>query len=887
MLTRLAVLASRIRGWLLQRREDGDFEQEIQEHLALLAADNIRRGMTPEEAHRAARLRLGGPVQLRESQRERRGLPQIETLLQDLRYGWRTFAKGRGFTAVVVATLALGIGANTTIFSVVNTLFLKPLPYPEPDRLVNLWQSRVQQPDNLNILSAPNFLDWQRMNHVFESMALFDSAGKGYNLGGETEPERVPGLRVSASLFPLLGVQPYLGRTFTADEETPGKDREVVLSYGLWQRRYGGDPALVGRTIRVDGKSHVVVGVMPPGFEFSFFSGQNQLWVPVGFDAGDRGRGSNSFGACARLKKGVALAQARAEMDSIGRSLAQQYPQSNEGGTVAVTPMSELGVKDLHPTFFALFAAVGFVLLIACVNVANMMLARGAVRRKEFAVRRALGAGRLRIVRQVLTESLLLSVLGGAAGLLVAAGSARLLEGLLPDSLRFIPFRHLDRIEWDGRVFGFTFLVSCLAGILFGLASALSALRTDVQASLQQGRSRGTGPRGGRLRHVLVASEVALALAVLAGAGQMIESMARMLRVDPGLDPKNVLTMNVSLPQTVLYYSPPVRQSFCRDLTERVGAIPGVVSASSVSHLPISGANAGRGFSIEGQPEAGRDGRPGGLYAVVCPDYFRSMGIPLLEGREFNHQDTVTAPGVVIINQAMARRYWLKQDPVGTRIRLSSSQPWLTVVGVIGDVRHNGLDRGIRPEIYRPYTQAAWPFMTVVVRTASAPAAFATAVKRALLTIDPDQAASGVATMEEVVRSSMGPRRLPTVLLAAFGILALSLAAVGISGVVSYSVAQRTHEIGIRMALGARPAEVLQLVVSRSMGWTLVGVGGGIAASFALTRLLSGLLFGVRPMDPLVLGAASLLVAGVAFLASYVPARRATKVDPIAALRCE
>jgi putative ABC transport system permease protein len=846
--------------------------------------------MMPEEAHRAARLKFGGPTQLRESQHEQRGLPQIERLLQDLRYGWRTLAMSRGFTAVVVATLALGIGANTTIFSVVNTLFLKPLPYPEPERLVNLWQSRVQQPDNLNILSAPNFLDWQRMNHVFERMALFDSAGRGYNLGGEKEPERVRGLRVSASLFPLLGVQPYLGRSFTADEEILGKDRVVILSYGLWQRRYGSDPALAGKTVRIDGKGYTVAGVMPPGFEFSFFSGHNELWVPVGFDAGDRGRDSNSFGACARLKKGVTLAQARAEMDSIGRSLAQQYPQSNAGGTVAVTPMSELGVRYLRPTFIALFAAVGFVLLIACVNVANMMLARGATRRKEFAVRRALGAGRLRIVRQLLTESLMLSVLGGGAGLLVAAGGARLVESVLPDSLRFVPFRHLDRIEWDSRVFAFTFLVGCLAGLLFGLASALSALRTDVQGSLQEGRSRGTSARGGRLRHVLVAAEVALALGVLTGAGLMVESMSRLLRVDPGLNPKNVLTLSVSLPQTVLYYSPPVRQSFCRDLAERVGTIPGVVSASSVSHLPIGGGNAGRGFSIEGQPEAGREGGPGGLYAVACPDYFRSMGIPLLEGREFSHQDTVTAPGVVIINQAMARRYWRNQDPLGTRIkigRLDSRAPWLTVVGVIGDVRHNGLDRSIQPELYRPYTQAAWPFMTVVVRTASAPGAFATAVKRGLLAIDPDQAASGVATMEEVVRGSMGPRRLPTVLLAAFGILALTLAAVGISGVVGYSVVQRTHEIGIRMALGARPTEVLGLVMRRSMGWTLAGVGVGIAASFSLTRLLSGLLFGVGPMDPQVLGAAAVLVTGVALLASYVPARHATKVDPIAALRCE
>ena len=753
-----------------------------------------------------------------------------------------------------------------------------------------MWQAEARQPDDINILSAPNFLDWQRMNHVFETMALFDSAGKGYNLGGEKEPERVQGCRVSAGLFPTLGVAPLLGRTFTPDEETPGKEREVVLSYGLWQRRYGGDASLVGKSVRIDGRNYTVVGVMPADFEFSFFSAHNQLWVPVAFDEGDRQRGSNSFGACARLRKGVTMAQARAEMDRIGRVLALQYPATNAGGTVALTPMSEFGVKGMRPTFYALFAAVGFVLLIACVNVANMMLARGAARRKEFAVRRALGAGRLRIVRQLLTECVLLSLLGGAAGLAVAAGGVRLLEHWLPDGLREVPFRNLNDIHLDGAVLAFTFAVGCLAGVLFGLASALSAMKGDTQQGLQEGRSRGTSARSGRLRHLLVAAEVALALGVLMGAGLMVESMARLLRVDPGLDPKNLLAMSVSLPQTVLYYGPPVRAGFCRDLSDRVDAIPGVVSVSSVSHLPIGGGMASRGFSIEGDPVPDRDDGPGGLYAVACPGYFQTMGIPLLAGREFQHQDTNGAPGVAIVNQAMARRFWKNRNPVGTRIRLGSANPkapWLTVVGVIGDVLHNGLDQSAQPELYRPYTQAAWPVMTVVVRTASAPGAFTGPVKRALLTIDPDQAASGAATMEEVLRDSLGSRRFPAILLAAFGMLALTLAAVGISGVVGYAVVQRTHEIGIRMALGASPAEVLGLVMKRSMGWTLAGLVAGIAASFGLTRLLAGLLFGVRPMDPLVLGTAAVLVAGVALLASYVPARHAARVDPVTALRCE
>lgn len=647
----------------------------------------------------------------------------------------------------------------------------------------------------------------------------------------------------------------------------------------------------MGKTVRVDGENYTVVGVMPPEFEFDFLSGRNELWVPIGFAAADQDRGSRSFAACARLKPGVTLAQARTEMNIIGRALAQQYPRDNAGETTTVTPLDELGVKSLRPTFVALFVVVGFVLLIACVNVANLMLARGAMRHKEFAVRRALGAGRLRIVRQLLTESVLLSLLGGVAGLFLAAWGTRLLERLLPDHMRFIPFRHLDRIAMDGGVFAFTLLVCGVTGILFGLASALSALRTDVSEPLKEGQGRGsTQHRGGRLRHALVASEVALALVVLAGAGLMIESMARVLRVDPGFDAKNVLTMSVSLPQTVLYTGPPVRQSFCRDLAERAGAVPGALSASGISHLPIGGGDARVRFVIEGRPAPGPEHQPGAGYAVACPEYFRAMGIPLLAGRDFNHQDTVSAPGVIIISQAMARAYWPNEDPIGKRIQpdfRDAPAPWLTVVGVVADVRHYGLERRIRPQFYRPYSQAGWPVMTLVVRTASVPGAFVRPMKKALTEIDPELAASNFASMDEVVRGSLGPRRLPVFLLAAFGLLALALAAVGISGVVSYSVARRTHEIGIRMALGASTADVLRLVVSRSMLWALAGVGAGIAGSFALTRLMAGLLFGVQPMDPLVLSTVSLLLAVVALLASYLPARRAIKVDPIVALRCE
>ncbi len=816
----------------------------------------------------------------------------MTTLLQDLRFGWRMLVKNPGFTAIAVVTLALGIGANTTIFSVINATLLKPLPYPDTNRLVLVWENSVREPGNLSIVSAPNYWDWQRQNHVFENMALCDSSGKGYNLsasGIDTEPEQVPGLRVSASFFQVLGIKPFLGRTFLPEEETLGKDREVVLSFGLWQSRFGADRALVGKTIKMDKEDYTVVGVMPQEFHYQLWTGQRQLFVPMGFNTGDQARDSRSFVALARLKPGVTLAQARAEMDTIGRRLSQQHPQENAGGSAAVTLMREFGMAGIRRVMLALLAAVGFVLLIACVNIANLMLARGAVRQKEFAIRRALGAHRSRITRQLLTESVLLALLGGTSGLLLASWSTRLLPHILPGNIISIPFRQLDAIVIDGWVFGFVLLVSCLTGILFGLAPAFTAFHSDVNEPLKEG-GRGTTQGGGsRLRHVLVASEVALAMVVLSGAGLMIESMARLLSVDPGFNPKNVLTMEMSLPQVNLYYGPPQHARFCQDLDQYVGTIPGVVSVSSVSHLPLTG-YAGRTFFVEGQlnPSAGNES--GATYAVAGPNYFRTMGIPLIAGRDFTHQDTASAPGVIIINGAMARKFWPKEDPIGKRIRLNFTEwqePWLTVVGVAGDVRHWGLDEQVGPEFFRPYTQAAWPSMTVVVRTATAPSAFTAPVKKALAQIEPEQPVSKIQTLEEVVSGSLRPRHFPMLLLSAFSVLALTLAAAGIFGVVSCSVAQRTHEIGIRMALGAFTTDVLNLVLRHSMAWVLLGIGLGIAGSFGITRLLGGLLYGVGPTDPLVLGIVALLLTTVAMLACYVPARRATKVDPLVALRHE
>ena len=811
-------------------------------------------------------------------------------LVHDVRYGLRNLARNPGFLLVAMLTLALGIGANTTIFSVIHNTLLKPLPFPGGDRLVLVWETFGKGPDNWNIVSAPNFWDFERQSRSFERMAIFDSAGRGYNLsatGDTQEAEQVSGLRVSAGFFSVLGVKPLLGRTFLPEEETLGKDHEVVLSYGLWKTRYGGDPSLVGRSIRVDGADFTVVGVMPREFAWQFWSGPRQLWVPVGYTKTDFGRGDNSFIAIARLKPGVSVAQAQAEMEAVGGHVAAQYPKEDADMGATVSPLGEFGMQGIRTTMVTLLAAVAFILLMACVNVANLLLARGAARQKEFAIRLALGAPGSRIARQLFTENVLLAMAGGAAGLLLAALANPLLFHVFKLDTLSLPLRPVDSISMGGPVFAFALLVSGLTGVLFGLAPAVSALRTDVNGPLKEGGRAGSTGGQNRLRQVLVASEVALAVVVLSGAGLMIKSMTRLLGVDPGLNPKNVLVLGMSVPQEEIYVGPPGLPRFCQDLDEQVAAIPGVLSVGAIAHLPFHG-NAGRGFQIEGRPPADPGHMPGASYTVACPNYFRTMGIPVLKGREFTRLDTVSAPGVIVINETMARTYWPNVDPVGRAIRLGGSNgPRLTIVGVVGDVHYLGLDAPVRRQFFRPYQQAGWPVMSVVVRTAGAPVTFTAAVKKALASVMPDRPVSGVETMDEVVHNSTGSRRFPMLLLSVFSVLALMLAAVGIVGVVGHSVAQRTHEIGIRMALGAETLDVLRLMVNSSMVWVLVGLGTGILGSAGLTRLLSGMLYGVRPLDPVVLGGVSLLLAGVALIASYLPARRAARIDPIVALRCE
>jgi putative ABC transport system permease protein len=806
--------------------------------------------------------------------------------LNDVRYSVRQLAKNPGFTTVAVLTLALGIAANTVIFAVMNATILRALSFPDPDRLVFVWETFGKGSDNLNIVSAPNYWEFTHQNHVFESVAIFDSAGRGYNLaptGDTREPEQVSGLRVSSTFFPTLGVHPFLGRNFLPEEEVLGKDRVVILSYGLWKRKYGADRSLIGNTIRVDGADFTVIGVMPPDFHWQFWSGPRQLWVPVGYTKTDQGRDENSFVSFARLKPGVTLAQAKAEMESIGTSLSRQYPKELPNMSATVVPMAEFDMQGMRTTMITLFAAVGFVLLIACVNVANLLLARGAVRQKEFALRRALGAGGFRIARQLLTESVILALVGGTFGLLLAGWGVSVLPTVLPGSLQYLPLREINDLPLDRRVFGFALLASLLTGILFGAVPVMSTIRGGFSESLKEG-GRGASTGRSRLRHALVASEVALALVVLCGAGLMIASLSRLLGVDPGFDPKNVLTMGMSLPQEDLYNGPPGNPRFCQEMDQHVSAVPGVVAVGAVAHLPLQG-GAGRGFDIEGRPDPGVGNQPGAAYEVICPNYFRALGVPVVEGREFTQQEALGSAGVIIINQAMAHKFWPKEDPVGKAIRQGGAR--LTIVGVVADVHFSGLDENTQPQFFRPYPQAGWPEMSIVVRTTGAPASYGQSVKKALAEVEPDRPVSEIKLMTEIVDGSVGSRRFPALLLTGFAALALVLAAVGIVGVVSYSVAQRTREIGIRMALGARKGDVLQLILSGSMAWVAAGIVIGIIGSIGLTRLLGTLLYNVKPGNPLVLGAVSLLLGSVALLASYIPARRAAKVDPMVALRYE
>jgi putative ABC transport system permease protein len=803
-------------------------------------------------------------------------------MMADLRYALRMLAKSPAFSLIAILTLGLAIGANSAIFSVVNAVLLRPLPYPHSEQLVRVFGKQPQL--DLAPSSPANFLEWRGENQVFERIGTY--VGKGFNLLGGDKPERVIGARVSADLLPLLGVQPALGRLFTNDEDQEGRAEIVILSHDFWRSRFAGDPNTTGQTITLNDKPYTIVGVMPAGFAFP--DTRTQVWVPMAFSATERQtRDTNYIAVIARLKPGVLLEQARANMDAVARSQAERYPRTNFGVGVTVRSLQEHIVGDVRPMLVVLLGAVAFVLLIACANVANLLLARAATRQREMAIRGALGASRSRVVRLLLTESLLLAVVGGAVGLLLAIWSLDLLVSLKPANLP-----RLAEISVKRTVFLFTLEVSVITGVLFGLAPALQVSKMDLNEGLKESSRGGTdSPRRHRMRALLVVSEVALSLVLLVGAGLMIRSFSRLLAVDPGFKADHVLTAFVSLPPSK-YPKREQQTAFFDRLLERLRNVPGVSAAGLVTDIPLYGGSS-TGFDVEGRAPAAPGQRAMTDYRLINSDYFAAMGMKLVKGRPFSRADNETAPGVVIINETLAARFFPGEDPIGNRLDLSGEPRDLReIVGVVGDVRNYGVDAEVKPEVYVPFLQSAPEYLagvasalTIVVRSAIEPATFAAALREQVQALDKDQPVSAIRTMEWYLADSMAQRRFNMLLLGVFAGLALVLAAVGIYGVIAYTVTQRTHEMGIRIALGARGGDILRLVFANAMVTTLAGIVIGLAAAFALTRLLQSLLYQVTATDPFVFATIPVLLLVVAVVATYIPARRAMKVDPITALR--
>jgi putative ABC transport system permease protein len=810
----------------------------------------------------------------------------MEAILQDLRHAGRMLFNKPGFAALAVIALALGIGANSAIFSVVNAVLLRSLPYDAPERLAMVWGT-TPQADRASV-SPADFLDYRERNEVFEQVAAFTAGG--FTLTGAGDPEQIRGARVSADFFSVLGARPAAGRAFRAEDDEPGAGRVVVFSQKLWQRRFNSDEGIIGKSVNLNGQSFTVVGIMPAEFQFTvpgIFRSPAELWTPSALVKDNTTRGNRYLRVIGRLKPGVSLERAQADLAAIAGQLQQEYPGTNKGMGVRLVGLHEQIVGNVRPALLILLGTVAFVLLIACANVANLLLARAASRHKEIAIRMALGATRARLARQLITESMLLALIGGAFGILLALWGTDVLVSLSPANLPRVKEVGVDRY-----VLAFTLLISVLTGVLFGLAPALQASKPDLNEALKEG-SRGSSENLGRgsLRRLLVIFEMAAALVLLIGAGLMVKSFLRLSEVNAGFDPRNVLTVTLSLPRAK-YKEPRAQAAFFREAFERIEGLPGVESVGAINDLPLGGDRDSAAFAIEGRPAPPPGERPSTEWRLVNPDYFKAMSIPLLRGRAFTEDDAIDSPPVVVINDSFARRFFPNEDPVGRRIILdltiSNATPVAReVVGVAGDVRDLGLDAEPKPEVYAPYLQETVPYMALMVKAKADPAALGAAVRGEVSAIDKDQPISGIQGMEQVIKDSVGGRRFNMTLFAIFAAVALLLAAVGIYGVMAYSVTRRTHEIGIRMALGASSRDVLRLVLGQGMALALIGMVVGLAVSAALTRVMSSLLYEVSATDPLTFAAIPLLLAGVALLACYIPARRAMKVDPMVALRYE
>jgi putative ABC transport system permease protein len=808
----------------------------------------------------------------------------METLFRDIQYGVRSLSKRPGFTFIAVLTLALGIGANSAIFSVVNAVLLRPLPYKDANQLVMLSRLDPQRSTPSTTDSIPKFNAVRDQSQVFESLAAI--ADDSFNLTGRDAPEQISGSRVSGDLFHVLGVRPYLGRSFLPEEDRPGGARVAILSYGLWRRLLNSDSEIRNRTIELDGQSYQVVGVLPA--DFRYLDEKQEVWVPKAFEPSYLAADSVNLGATylsvvGRLKSGVDFAQAESEVRTISIRYRENNPlNSDTAGNSSLVPLHSAVVSDIRKTLLVTFGIVGVVLLIACANVTNLLLARAAARRREFAVRTALGATKFQLIRQVLTESLMLSLLGGAGGILIAYLGIGLLISARPGA---VP--RLEEIGLDLRVLGFTLAVSLLTGLIFGLAPALQSSEADLNETLKDAGRSGTGDvRGNRVRRALVVCEIAMALVVLVCAGLLIRSFLRLRQTSPGLDYHNVLTMAVTLPQT--RYPEPYQQArFYEQTVEHVRTLPGVTEVAVASDIPLVGRPGHFRVYVEGVPDPGAEKVPRIPGRFISNDYFRLLKIPLVTGRTFVEGDNDKGTRVTIVNESFARRFWPNQNPLGKRFSYSTNRILCEVVGVMKDTKFRVSDTETREEMSFPAPQRPRLEMRLLVRTTTEPNSLAAAIQREILKIDRDQAVTEVATLEQVVGNSIEQPRLTMFLLGIFGIVALTLAAIGIYGVMAHAVVQRTHEIGIRMALGAQTLDVLKLIVRNGMILALLGIGIGLAGALAMTRVMASLLFEVAPTDAMTLASVSLGLLAVAFLACYVPARRASKVDPLVALRCE
>jgi putative ABC transport system permease protein len=861
--------------WRRPRDREQDLEREIRSDLELEAKEQQENGLSAEQARFAARRAFGNATYVKEEVRAMWGWTSVEQFIQDLRYALRQLRKSPTFTAVAILVLAFGLGANASLFTVINAVLLRPLPFPNPEGLVQIWEANPSRGELQNVISPYNFVDWQKQSGAMAEMAVYEF--ESFALITRTAPERMPGVLASSRFFDVFGIKPMLGRTFSLDDDRP-ESHSAVLSYGAWQRRFHADPDIVGKPVTLNGEPYTVIGVMPAGFQFP--RADIELWSSPAYDLKTRNRRSHYLFGVGRIKRGVTPGQAQAEMTTIARRLEQQYPESNRGSTVNLVPLQEQMVGRFRAALLMLWGAVALVLLIGCANIAHLLLARSISRQREFAIRAALGAGRSRLIRQLLTESVILAAIGGLVGLILSTGGVRL---LMAGGARFAP--RIEGVHIDGQVFAFTSVGSLLTAIIFGLVPAFRASQIDLATSAKQS-GWGTSSGGSyRLRSTLVVSELALSVMLLIGAGLLIKSLWRLESVDTGFAAEDVMAMRISLPESQ-YRTPIQRATQYQRMVARIDALPGVTGAAATNDLPFSGSRTSTAFDIEGIPTAPGESRDTD-YRTVSSDYFRVMQVPIIKGRAFaevdNHRET---PGVAIINDALLHRYWPHTDPLGQRLILKD-KPY-EIVGVAGNVKHDNLAAASGPEIYvTQYQGNPPPWTFLAIRSQTPLPSLIPAVREAIREVAPVEPVYDLRTMQERVATSIAPQRFTTLVLAAFAVFALLLATIGVYGIIAFSVEQRRHEVGVRMALGARPGDVLQLVVRQGLLLGGVGIVLGVIGSLAVERILSSMLYGTRASDPGTFVVVSVIFVAITSLASYVPARRAALFDPMVALKYE